>query len=48
VAGSQPFSTADEALLNELHRPLAFALQSAQRRQQFLSRLDEQDNTAQA
>ena len=48
VAGSQPFSAADEALLNELHRPLAFALQSAQRRQQFLSRLDEQDNAAQA
>ena len=48
VAGSQAFSAADEALLNELHRPLAFALQSAQRRHQFLSRMDEQERTAQA
>ncbi len=48
IASSQPFSPADEALLNELHRPLAFALQSAQRRQQFLDRMEPQEQTAQA
>lgn len=48
IAGTRPFSAADEALLNELHRPLAFALQSAQRRQHFLERMHSQERNAQA
>ena len=48
VAGARPFSAPEEALINELHRPLAFALQSAQRRQHFLDRMGERDRTAQA
>ncbi|MCG8438857.1 MAG: GAF domain-containing protein [Pseudomonadales bacterium] len=44
VAGSQSFEETDLALLNELHRPLAFALQSAQRREAFLQRMQEQQS----
>ena len=36
IANTQAFDQEQQTLINELHRPLAFALQSAQRRQQFL------------
>ncbi|WP_290517736.1 GAF domain-containing protein [Alcanivorax sp.] len=36
IANTQGFDQEQQTLINELHRPLAFALQSAQRRQQFL------------
>lgn len=36
IANTQGFDQEQQTLISELHRPLAFALQSAQRRQQFL------------
>ena len=44
VASSHSFEESDMALLNELHRPLAFALQSAQRREEFLQRMQEKQS----
>ncbi|MCG8392115.1 MAG: GAF domain-containing protein [Pseudomonadales bacterium] len=42
IASTRAFTEDEQALLNELHRPLAFALQSAQRRQHFLDQMEKQ------